>query len=234
MGKAPSIADRILFEDNHIIVFQKLPGEISQGDKTGDLSLPDLLKTYIKNKYNKPGNVFLGVVHRIDRPVGGVMVFARTSKALGRLNESVRNGDFRKTYLAVTYKAPEQTEGEIRQYLVKNQKLNKSFLSNEKDAQAKEAILKYKLLASSDRYHLIEVDLLTGRHHQIRVQLASMGCIIKGDLKYNAPRSNPDGSISLYAYKLDLVHPVSKEKMQFTAKLPKEEPWLSLSKSLNE
>lgn len=234
MGKTISIADRILFEDNHIIVIQKLPGEISQGDKTGDPSIPDLLKAYIKTKYNKPGNVFLGVVHRIDRPVGGVMVFARTSKALSRLNDAVRTGKFQKTYLAVTYATPPEPEGQLKHLLAKNQKLNKSFVTDSKDKFAKEAILNYKHIASSDRYHLIEVDLLTGRHHQIRVQLASVGCIIKGDLKYGAPRSNPDGSISLMAWKLDLIHPVSKEKMQFTAKFPKDEPWKSLSKSLNE
>jgi len=232
MKNSSPISERILFEDNHIIVIQKLPGEISQGDKTGDLCIPDLLKLYLKEKYHKPGNVFLGVVHRIDRPVGGAMVFARTSKALSRLNEAVRTGDFQKTYLAVTHGAPPQSEGEIRQFLVKNEKLNKSFVSESNDKFAKEAILKYKHVASSDRYNLLEVDLLTGRHHQIRVQLASMGCIIKGDLKYGAPRSNPDGSISLIAWKLEFKHPVSKEMMEFRAKLPDEEPWRSLGKNL--
>lgn len=232
MKNSSPIEKRILYEDNHIIVVQKLPGEISQGDKTGDPSIPDLLKLYLKKKYNKPGNVFLGVVHRIDRPVGGVMVFARTSKALSRLNDAVRTGKFQKTYLAITHGAPPEPEGQLKHYLAKNQKLNKSFVTDSKNKFAKEAILNYRHIASSNHYHLIEVNLLTGRHHQIRVQLAASGCIIKGDLKYNAPHSNPDGSISLIAWKLKFEHPISKEMMEFTAKLPDEEPWKSLGKYL--
>ncbi len=232
MKNSSPITERILFEDNHIIVVQKMPGEISQGDKTGDPSIPDLLKLHLKKKYNKPGNVFLGVVQRIYRPVGGVMVFARTSKALSRLNDAVRTGKFNKTYLAVTHGVPPESEGQLKHLLAKNQKLNKSFVSDSNDKFAKEAILNYRHIASSDRYHLIEVDLLTGRHHQIRVQLAASGCIIKGDLKYNAPRSNPDGSISLMAWKLEFEHPVSKEMMEFRAKLPDEEPWQTLGEEL--
>lgn len=224
------LSKRILFEDNHILVIHKLAGEISQRDKTGDRSLPDLLKSYIKDKYNKPGDVFLGVVHRIDRPVGGVMVFARTSKALSRLNDSIRNRDFNKYYLALTLNKPQNSKGELIHLLVKNQKLNKSFIAKENSPNAKEARLLYEHLGSSDRYHLLKIDLLTGRHHQIRVQLAAEGCIIKGDLKYNAPRSNPDGNISLFSWELNFPHPISKERLSFHAPIPEIEPWKSLKK----
>lgn len=225
-----AIIKRILFEDNHILVVHKLPGEISQRDKSGDRSLPDLLKSYIKDKYNKPGDVFLGVVHRIDRPVGGVMVFARTSKALSRLNEAIRNREFNKYYLALTLNKPKNIKGELKHLLVKNQKLNKSYVAKENNPNAKEARLLYEHLGSSDRYHLLKIDLLTGRHHQIRVQLAAENCIIKGDLKYNAPRSNPDGNISLFSWKLNFPHPISKERLSFYAPIPEIEPWKSLKK----
>ncbi|PKP01909.1 MAG: RNA pseudouridine synthase [Bacteroidetes bacterium HGW-Bacteroidetes-6] len=232
MENKPDLKSRILFEDNHILVVQKLPGEMSQGDKTGDTPLPDLLKLYLKEKYNKPGAVFLGVVHRLDRPVGGVMVFARTSKALERLNEAFREGKSRKTYLAVTTGKPSPESGELRNLLTRNEKLNKSFIADAPSAFTKEAILNYQWKGGSDRYSLIEIELLTGRHHQIRVQLAHMGCIIKGDLKYGAKRSNPDGSLSLLAWKLSFPHPVTKELLSFTAPLPNEQPWIELGKYL--
>ncbi|MGD9494075.1 MAG: RluA family pseudouridine synthase [Bacteroidales bacterium] len=230
MSETNSIKSRILYEDNHVIVLQKLHGEISQGDKTGDLSLPDLLKAYIKEKYHKPGEVFLGVVHRLDRPVGGVMVFARTSKALERLNESFREGKARKTYLAVTCAKPAPEAAELKNNLERNEKLNKSFIVDTPSKFSKEAILRYRWLGSSDRYSLVEIELLTGRHHQIRAQLAHIGCIIKGDLKYGAKRSNPDGNLSLLSWKLTFPHPTTKEILSFTASLPDVQPWIELSK----
>lgn len=209
-----------LYEDNHIIIVSKRSGEIVQGDKTGDEPLSETVKQYIKEKYHKPGNVFLGVVHRLDRPVWGLVVFAKTSKALTRLNKMFKDGQVHKTYWAITKNAPPAEEGVLTDWLVRNERQNKSYAHPQEVPNAKKAVLKYRVIAHSDRYHLIEVNLLTGRHHQIRCQLANMGCAIKGDLKYGAPRSNPDGSISLLARRITLVHPVSKENIVVEAPLP--------------
>lgn len=209
-----------LYEDNHIIIVSKRSGEIVQGDKTGDEPLSETVKQYIKEKYHKPGNVFLGVVHRLDRPVWGLVVFAKTSKALTRLNKMFKEGQVHKTYWAITKNAPPAEEGVLTDWLVRNERQNKSYAHPQEVPNAKKAVLKYRVIAHSDRYHLIEVNLLTGRHHQIRCQLANMGCVIKGDLKYGAPRSNPDGSISLLARRITFVHPVSKENIVVEAPLP--------------
>ena len=209
-----------LYEDNHIIIVSKRSGEIVQGDKTGDEPLSETVKQYIKEKYHKPGNVFLGVVHRLDRPVWGLVVFAKTSKALTRLNKMFKEGQVHKTYWAITKNAPPAEEGVLTDWLVRNERQNKSYTHPQEVPNAKKAVLKYRVIAHSDRYHLIEVNLLTGRHHQIRCQLANMGCAIKGDLKYGAPRSNPDGSISLLARRITFVHPVSKENIVVEAPLP--------------
>ncbi|ERT61344.1 RNA pseudouridine synthase [Prevotella sp. BV3P1] len=209
-----------LYEDNHIIIVSKRSGEIVQGDKTGDEPLSETVKQYIKEKYHKPGNVFLGVVHRLDRPVWGLVVFAKTSKALTRLNKMFKDGQVHKTYWAITKNAPPAEEGVLTDWLVRNERQNKSYAHPQEVPNAKKAVLKYRVIAHSDRYHLIEVNLLTGRHHQIRCQLANMGCAIKGDLKYGAPRSNPDGSISLLARRITFVHPVSKENIVVDAPLP--------------
>lgn len=209
-----------LYEDNHIIIVSKRSGEIVQGDKTGDEPLSETVKQYIKEKYHKPGNVFLGVVHRLDRPVWGLVVFAKTSKALTRLNKMFKEGQVHKTYWAITKNAPPAEEGVLTDWLVRNERQNKSYAHPQEVPNAKKAVLKYRVIAHSDRYHLIEVNLLTGRHHQIRCQLANMGCAIKGDLKYGAPRSNPDDSISLLARRITFVHPVSKENIVVEAPLP--------------
>lgn len=209
-----------LYEDNHIIIVSKRSGEIVQGDKTGDEPLSETVKQYIKEKYHKPGNVFLGVVHRLDRPVWGLVVFAKTSKALTRLNKMFKDGQVHKTYWAITKNAPPEEEGVLTDWLVRNERQNKSYAHPQEVPNAKKAVLKYRVIAHSERYHLIEVNLLTGRHHQIRCQLANMGCAIKGDLKYGAPRSNPDGSISLLARRITFVHPVSKENIVVEAPLP--------------
>lgn len=209
-----------LYEDNHIIIVSKRSGEIVQGDKTGDEPLSETVKQYIKEKYHKPGNVFLGVVHRLDRPVWGLVVFAKTSKALTRLNKMFKEGQVHKTYWAITKNAPPEEEGVLTDWLVRNERQNKSYAHPQEVPNAKKAVLKYRVIAHSDHYHLIEVNLLTGRHHQIRCQLANMGCAIKGDLKYGAPRSNPDGSISLLARRITFVHPVSKENIVVEAPLP--------------
>lgn len=209
-----------LYEDNHIIIVSKRSGEIVQGDKTGDEPLSETVKQYIKEKYHKPGNVFLGVVHRLDRPVWGLVVFAKTSKALTRLNKMFKDGQVHKTYWAIAKNAPPAEEGVLTDWLVRNERQNKSYAHPQEVPNAKKAVLKYRVIAHSDRYHLIEVNLLTGRHHQIRCQLANMGCAIKGDLKYGAPRSNPDGSISLLARRITFVHPVSKENIVVEAPLP--------------
>lgn len=215
----------VVYEDNHIIVVNKAPGEIVQGDKTGDEPLVETLKRWLKEKYNKPGNVFCGVVHRLDRPVGGLVVFAKTSKALARLNEMFRNGEVHKTYWALSRNLPSQPEGELKGYIRTIEKTNKSLYSLQPRDGYKEARLRYRLLGSSDRYHLIEVELLTGRKHQIRVQLSAMGCPIKGDLKYGDKRSNPDGSISLMARHIEFVHPVSKQQISLTAPVPNNPLW---------
>lgn len=199
----------VLYEDNHILIVNKECGEIVQADKTGDLSLEETLKQWLKEKYNKPGNVFLGVAHRLDRPVTGVVVFAKTSKALLRLNEMFRAGGIHKTYWALVKNPPEQEEGVLEHYLVRNEKQNKSYAYASEKPRSKRATLHYRLIGKSETYFLLEVDLKTGRHHQIRCQLATMGCPIKGDLKYGFPRSNPDGGISLHARRVVFIHPVS-------------------------
>ncbi|MBD5279784.1 MAG: RluA family pseudouridine synthase [Bacteroides sp.] len=209
-----------LYEDNHIIIVDKMPGEIVQGDKTGDTPLSETIKQYLKEKYNKPGNVFCGVVHRIDRPVGGVVVFAKTSKALTRLNDMLRNGDIHKTYWALVEGHLEKDEDTLTDYLISDGRLNKTFIAKPENKDAKKAVLKYKTVAKGDRYTLLEVNLLTGRKHQIRCQLAATGHPIKGDLKYGARRSNPDGSISLLARKIEFTHPVSKEQISVEAPIP--------------
>ncbi len=210
----------ILYEDNHIIVVNKASGEIVQGDKTGDSPLSDAVKAYIKEKYAKPGAVFLGVVHRLDRPVSGVVVFARTSKALTRLNEMFRTGKVHKTYHAIVANRPKEAEATLTHWLTRNEKQNKAYAHPREVASSKQAVLDYRLLASSERYHLLEVNLHTGRHHQIRCQLAAMGCAIKGDLKYGAPRSNPDGSICLHARSVAFEHPVSRQPIHVIAPYP--------------
>lgn len=220
----------VLYEDNHIIVVNKNSGEIVQGDKTGDVPLSDIVKSWIKDKYNKPGNVFLGVVHRLDRPVQGVVVFAKTSKALSRLNDMFRTADVHKTYWAITKNRPEEPEGTLTHWLVRNEKQNKSYAYDTEKPNAKKAVLHYKLLAESDNYNLMEINLMTGRHHQIRCQMAHIGCPIKGDLKYGAKRSNIDGSISLLARKIEFVHPVSKEQITVVAPLPDDTLWHSFGK----
>ncbi len=217
-----SLAEQILYEDNHLIALNKLPGQIVQADKTGDLCLADLLKAYIKERDSKPGNVFCGVIHRLDRPVSGVVLFAKTSKALSRMNQLIKERDFRKVYRAVVTQAPPSPSGHLEDYLLRNPKLNKSFVTADAShPEAKLASLDYTLLATSKGgYHLLEIELHTGRHHQIRCQLAHMGCPIKGDLKYGAPRSNPDGSISLHAYQVVFDHPVQHETVTITAPQP--------------
>ncbi|MEN9742229.1 MAG: hypothetical protein RLZZ65_34 [Bacteroidota bacterium] len=224
-----NLAPRILFEDNHVIVVNKLPSELTQGDKTGDATLPDLIKEYIKEKYQKPGNVFLGVVHRLDRPTSGALVFARTSKALERLNAQFREKETNKVYWAIVGQKPEKPAGTLVQYLKKNEGQNKSYVVSEGTSGAKKAILHYKLIGSSERYFLLEIALETGRHHQIRCQLANMGCIIKGDLKYGDKRSNPDGSICLHARTLEFQHPTSKELIKVEAPLPNLPIWQAFS-----
>lgn len=215
----------VLFEDNHIIAVNKLPSDLVQGDKTGDIPLVDLIKEYLKKKYNKPGNVYLGVVHRIDRPVSGVVVFAKTSKALSRLNKLFQEKKVKKTYWAVVEKVPNEESGTLKHYLVRNAKLNKSFAYPNPGKNGKESILDYELIGKSDKYFYLEVYPKTGRHHQIRVQLSHIGCIIKGDLKYGARRSNKDASIHLHARKIEFVHPVTKELISINANPPNEVLW---------
>ena len=217
---SPDLSDQIIYEDNHLIALNKRVGQIVQGDKTGDTPLCDLIKDYIKQRDNKPGNVFCGVIHRLDRPVSGVVVFAKTSKALSRMNELVKTRQFHKTYWAIVRQQPPQPQGTLHDHLLRNEQKNKSFVVTASNTNAKEAILDYEMLATSKGgYHLLEIHLHTGRHHQIRCQLANMGCPIRGDLKYGYPRSNPDGGISLHAHSLSFVHPVSHEEITITA------PW---------
>jgi len=215
----------ILFEDNHLIVINKKPSEIVQGDKTGDKTMPDTIKEYLKVKYNKPGNVFCGVIHRLDRPTSGAVVFARTSKGLERMNAQFREKETNKVYWAILEQKPEKPEGTLVHFLKKNETKNKSFVTDSEKGGAKEAKLTYKLIASSERYHLLEITLETGRHHQIRAQLAAIGCFIKGDVKYGAKRSNEDGSICLHARRLTINHPVTKEVLTFTADTPNTAIW---------
>ena len=215
----------VVYEDNHIIVVNKTASEIVQADKTGDTPLSETVKQYLKEKYQKPGNVFLGVTHRLDRPVSGLVIFAKTSKALTRLNEMFRAGEVKKTYWAVVKNAPKESEGELVHFLVRNEKQNKSYAYDKEVPNSKKAVLDYRLIGRSENYYLLEVDLKTGRHHQIRCQLAKMGCPIKGDLKYGSPRSNPDGSICLHAGRVRFVRPVSKELIELKAPLPEGNLW---------
>ena len=216
---------QILYEDNHVIVINKQASDIVQGDKTGDETMPDQIKEYLKVKYEKPGNVFCGVVHRLDRPTSGAVVFARTSKALERLNAQFRDKETNKIYWAIVETKPTKSEDTLVHFLKKNEKQNKSYASQTETPGSKKAILHYKLIASSDKYHLLEVRLETGRHHQIRVQLSTIGCLIKGDVKYGARRANPDSSISLHARYLDFIHPTSKEVIKITAPVPNDALW---------
>ena len=219
----------VVYEDNHIIIVNKKSGEIVQGDKTGDTPLSETVKQWIKEKYAKPGNVFCGVVHRLDRPVFGLVVFAKTSKALARMNEMFRNGDVHKTYWAITKNRPPKDEDPLVHYITTTERNNKSYASTVEKPGAQKAVLKYRVISQSDNYYLIEVKLLTGRKHQIRVQLAAIGCPIKGDLKYGAKRSNPDGSISLLARNVTFVHPVSKQDICVTAPVPDDNLWKALA-----
>ncbi len=216
----------VLHEDNHLIIVNKRAGEIVQGDKTGDTPLSEIVKAWIKEKYQKPGNVYLGVVHRLDRPVSGVVLFAKTSKALPRLNAMfAEHNKVQKTYWAIVQNRPQKAEGTLTHWLTRHEKTNTARAYDKEVPNSKKAVLDYKLIASSERYHLLEVHLHTGRHHQIRCQLAKMGCPIKGDLKYGSPRSNPDGSISLHARKLTFEHPVSHEQISITAPVPNDRLW---------
>lgn len=215
----------VLYEDNHIIIINKSPKEIVQGDKTGDKPLSDMVKDYLKKKYNKPGNVFCGVVHRLDRPTSGIVVFAKTSKALTRLNEMFKKGEIDKTYWAIVKDVPPQNEGVLVHYVIKNEKNNKSTAYDTEKPHTQKAVLHYKLIGRSQKYYLLEVKIETGRHHQIRCQLAKIGLPIRGDLKYGAQRSNPDGSISLHARNISFVHPVSKQIINITAPVPDDPLW---------
>lgn len=217
----------VLYEDNHIIIVNKESGEIVQGDKTGDAPLSVTVQQYLKKKYNKPGNVFVGVTHRLDRPTSGIVVFAKTSKALTRLNKMFQDGQVHKKYWAIVQSRPDIEAAELVHYLVRNEQQNKSYAYPKEKPRSKLAKLRYELVNSSQRYHLLEVELMTGRHHQIRCQLAKIGCVIKGDLKYGASRSNSDGSICLHARSIDFIHPVSKEPIHVVAPVPKDNLWQS-------
>lgn len=221
----------VVYEDNHIIIVNKASGEIVQGDKTGDIPLSETVKQYIKEKYQKPGNVFLGVVHRLDRPVSGLVVFAKTSKALSRLNDMFRTGDVHKTYWAIVKRGDIAPEATLTDWLTRNERQNKSYAHPREVPGLKKAVLSYKVRSVSDNYMLLEVHLMTGRHHQIRCQLANMGCPIKGDLKYGSPRSNPDGSISLMSRRVEFVHPVSKETIVAEAPVPNDRLWQALAEN---
>ena len=220
----------VLYEDNHIIAVNKTCNEIVQGDKTGDVPLSETVKAYIKDKYNKPGEVFLGVTHRLDRPTSGVVLFARTSKALTRLNEMFKSHEqIRKTYWAIVQGKPKMAEARLENYLIRNEKQNKSYIAKQGAKDAKLAILTYKTLTVGDHYSLLEINLETGRHHQIRCQLAAIGCPVKGDLKYGAKRSNPDGGICLHARQIAFEHPVSHEEIVITAPIPEDSIWQQTS-----
>lgn len=220
----------VVYEDNHIIIVNKAAGEIVQGDKTGDEPLCEKLKQWIKEKYAKPGNVFCGVTHRIDRPVCGLVVFAKTSKGLSRMNELFRNGNVKKTYWAITKNTPPKTEDTLTHYITSVERYNKSYASATEKKGSLKSVLKYRLIAKTERYNLLEINLLTGRKHQIRVQLAAIGCPIKGDLKYGAERSNPDGGISLQSHRIEFIHPVSGKEIDITAPLPADNLWQALGK----
>lgn len=222
---------QVIYEDNHIIVVNKEPGEIVQGDKTGDTPLSETVKQWIKETHAKPGNVFLGVVHRLDRPVGGLVVFAKTSKALTRLNEMFRNGDVHKTYWALSRNLPPQESDTLTHYITTVERNNRSYASDKPKPGAKEARLSYRLLARGERFNLLEINLMTGRKHQIRVQMSAIGCPIRGDLKYGDERSNPDGSISLIARHISFIHPVSGKEIDLTAPVPDERLWRELEQA---
>lgn len=217
---------KILYEDNHLIAVRKRVGDIVQGDKTGDVPLSDMVKNFLKDKYQKPGNVYLGVVHRLDRPVSGVVLFSKTSKALPRLNKMfAEHKGVKKTYLAIVVNKPAQPQGTLTHWLTRNEKQNTARAYDREVPGSKKAVLEYRLVAQSERYFLLEIELHTGRHHQIRCQLSKIGCPIRGDLKYGAPRSNPDGGISLHAWRLELEHPVSHQNITIDAPLPEERLW---------
>ena len=224
----------VVYEDNHIIIVNKAVGEIVQGDKTGDEPLVETLKRWLKEKYNKPGNVFCGVTHRIDRPVSGLVVFAKTSKGLSRMNELFREGKVKKTYWAIVKNRPPKDEDTLTHYITTNERINKSRTWDTPKPDSVKAALKYRVIAHGDNYHLLEVNLLTGRKHQIRVQLSAIGCPIKGDLKYGAQRSNPDGGISLQSHRIEFVHPVSGEQIDVTAPIPPDNLWQALAQSVTE
>jgi len=227
-----NIDPEILYEDNHLIIVNKRAGDIVQGDKTGDEPLSERIARFIAARDMKPGEAFIGVPHRLDRPVSGITVFAKTSKALERMNELFRSGDIEKRYWAVVADKPEPPIGELKHYIVRNEEKNRSYAYDIQKVGSKEARLKYQLLSSGDRYHLVEVLLLTGRHHQIRCQLAKIGCPIKGDLKYGAPRSNPDGGISLHARSIRFIHPVKKSEIFIVAPAPEDNLWRALTNGL--
>ena len=223
----------VLYEDNHIIAVNKTCNEIVQGDKTGDTPLSEIIKAYIKAQYNKPGEVFLGVTHRLDRPTSGVVLFARTSKALTRLNEMFKSHEqIKKTYWAIVQGCPKEPEARLENWLIRNEAQNKSYITKPHANNAKQAVLEYKTLVRGENYTLLEVNLETGRHHQIRCQLAAIGCPVKGDLKYGAKRSNPDGGICLHARKIEFIHPVKKENICITAPVPNDSLWQQLAASV--
>ena len=219
----------VIYEDNHIVIVNKAAGEIVQGDRTGDTPLVDIVKEWIKKKYDKPGNVFCGVTHRIDRPTCGLVVFARTSKGLSRMNELFRTGDVHKTYWAIVKNRPPKTADNLVHFLTSREANNKTYVSSSPTKGSVKAELNYRLIASGDNYHLLEIELITCRKHQIRAQLSAIGCPIKGDLKYGAPRSNPDGGISLQSHRIHFIHPVSKNVVDVTAPVPNEPLWQQLA-----
>ena len=224
----------VLYEDNHFIIINKSVSDLVQKDKTGDIALDDKIKKYLKEKYNKPGNVFIGIPHRIDRPVSGAVIYARTSKALSRMGVMFKDKDVNKVYWAVVKNKPAMNEGILENYMIRNTRQNKSYISTKDTKDAKLAKLTYKVVAQSDKYYLIEVNLITGRHHQVRCQLANMGCPIKGDLKYGFQRSNPDGGINLHARKISFIHPVTKEYIDITAPVPDDNLWRAFEKMVDE
>ena len=225
MSNLEGIENRIIYEDNHLIIINKNPSEIVQGDKTGDIPLSETVKGYLKKKYKKQGNVYLGVIHRIDRPVSGCVIFAKTDKALSRMNKLIQEREIKKIYWAVVKNKPPKETERLTHFLAKNEKQNKSYSVKQDAKNALKAEMEYKLIASSDNYFLLEIQIFTGRHHQIRAQLSEIGCPIKGDLKYGFPRSNQDASIHLHARNVEFVHPVSKEKISVNAPLPKDAIW---------
>jgi 23S rRNA pseudouridine1911/1915/1917 synthase len=228
-----SISERILYEDNHLLIVNKQASEIVQGDKTGDMSLLEAVREYIRVSSSKPGNVFTGLVHRIDRPVSGAVVFTKTGKSLARMNQLVKDRKFEKTYLAVVKSRPPQEEERIEHLLFKNEKQNKSYISSHENKASKSASLTYRLIASSDSFYLLEIALHTGRHHQIRAQLAAIGCPIRGDVKYGFDRPNPDGSIDLHAWKIKFEHPVKNIPLEIIAAAGTEMPWRLFSEVIN-